>query len=131
VGRSGSGKSTLLACLAGLDDPDAGTVTVAGQRISRIGEAARTRLRARTIGVLLQSSNLIEHLTVAANVTLAQSLAGHRGATANVMALLADAATACGAALVVATHDPAVAARPPLRWRLDDGVLHTCPAADR
>jgi len=79
VGPSGSGKSTLLGCLAGLDDPDAGTVTVAGRRISRVGEAARTRLRARHIGVLLQSSNLIGHLTVAANVALAQSLAGRRG----------------------------------------------------
>ena len=50
---------------------------------------------------------------------------------AAVIARLVDSAAAYGAALVVATHDPAVAARLGLRWRLDDGVLHTCPGADR
>src|SRR5436190_2114051 len=46
VGPSGSGKSTLLACLAGLDEPDGGTVWVAGERLSRRPEPDRAALRA-------------------------------------------------------------------------------------
>jgi putative ABC transport system ATP-binding protein len=76
TGPSGSGKSTLLSCLAGLDDPDGGTVTIAGERLSRRTEEQRARLRAREIGVLFQSTNLVGHLTVAENITLAQRLAG-------------------------------------------------------
>jgi putative ABC transport system ATP-binding protein len=74
IGPSGSGKSTLLACLAGLDEPDGGHVTIAGQRISRRDEATRARLRARWIGMLLQSGNLLEHLSVAQNIRAAQAL---------------------------------------------------------
>jgi putative ABC transport system ATP-binding protein len=77
-GPSGSGKSTLLGCLAGLDDPDGGSVLVDGLRISHRPEPTRARLRAERIGVLAQSNNLLEHLTVEANVRLAQSLAGRR-----------------------------------------------------
>lgn len=76
MGPSGSGKSTMLACMAGLDEPDGGHVVVAGQRMSRRPEAARSALRARWIGVLQQSGNLLEHLTVAQNVRLAQELGG-------------------------------------------------------
>lgn len=76
VGPSGSGKSTLLHCLAGIDDPDGGMVSVADQRISRRPEPERARLRAEHIGVLFQAENLVEHLTVEDNVLLAQRLAG-------------------------------------------------------
>lgn len=76
TGPSGSGKSTLLACLAGLDEPDGGMVHVAGQAISRRPEPERAALRARHIGMLFQSANLLEHLTVDQNVALAQRLAG-------------------------------------------------------
>jgi putative ABC transport system ATP-binding protein len=75
VGPSGSGKSTLLACLAGLDEPDGGHVIIAGQRITRRPEATRAGLRARWIGMLLQSGNLLEHLSVAQNIEAAQALA--------------------------------------------------------
>jgi putative ABC transport system ATP-binding protein len=75
MGPSGSGKSTLLLCLAGLDEPDGGRVVVAGQRMSRRPEAERAALRARTLGVLLQSANLVEHLSVADNVRLQLHLA--------------------------------------------------------
>ncbi|HUY60498.1 MAG TPA: ATP-binding cassette domain-containing protein [Candidatus Dormibacteraeota bacterium] len=78
LGPSGSGKSTLLACLAGLDEPQGGTVRVAGQRLTRTPEARRAALRARSVGVLFQSANLVEHLSVAGNVALAQRLAGSR-----------------------------------------------------
>lgn len=76
VGPSGSGKSTLLACLAGLDEPDGGHVDVMGERLSRRPEATRARLRARHIGMLMQSGNLFDHLTVSSNIALQIELAG-------------------------------------------------------
>lgn len=77
TGPSGSGKSTLVACLTGLDDPDGGTVTVAGQRLSRRPEADRAAIRARHIGVVFQHGNLLDHLDLVANIALAQRLVGH------------------------------------------------------
>ena len=74
TGPSGSGKSTLLACLAGVDEPDGGAVSVAGQRLTRRPEAERARLRARYIGVVFQSGNLIDHLSVSDNILLARRL---------------------------------------------------------
>jgi putative ABC transport system ATP-binding protein len=76
TGPSGSGKSTLLACLAGLDEPDGGMVRVDGERLSRRSEEERARVRARRIGMLFQQANLVGHLSVTDNVTLAQRLAG-------------------------------------------------------
>ena len=78
TGPSGSGKSTLLACLAGMDDPDGGSVRIDGQRISHRREAERASMRARHIGVLFQNANLLEHLTVAQNLSLARSFAGRK-----------------------------------------------------
>jgi putative ABC transport system ATP-binding protein len=74
TGPSGSGKSTLLACLAGLDEPDGGSVSVDGTRISRRPEEDRARIRGARIGMLFQHSNLVGHLSVADNVTLAQRI---------------------------------------------------------
>jgi putative ABC transport system ATP-binding protein len=76
TGPSGSGKSTLLACLAGLDEPDGGMVRVDGERLSRRSEEERAEVRARRIGMLFQQANLVGHLSVTDNVTLAQRLAG-------------------------------------------------------
>jgi putative ABC transport system ATP-binding protein len=74
TGPSGSGKSTLLHLLAGLDDPDGGSVHVAGERLSHRSPAAAARLRARHIGVLTQTSGLFAHLTLEENVRFAASL---------------------------------------------------------
>jgi putative ABC transport system ATP-binding protein len=79
TGPSGSGKSTLLACLAGMDDPDGGSVHVAGQRISHRREPERAHIRDRHIGMLFQQVNLRDHLTVRNNLALVRSLAGRRG----------------------------------------------------
>jgi putative ABC transport system ATP-binding protein len=76
TGPSGSGKSTLLACLAGLDEPDGGTVHVHGERMSRRSERARAALRARSIGIVFQEGNLLDHLTVDDNLALVQRIAG-------------------------------------------------------
>ncbi len=75
-GPSGSGKSTLLHCLAGLDEPDGGTVTIAGERLTRRPEPERAAIRARHVGLLFQTDNLLEHLDVAGNVAFARRLAG-------------------------------------------------------
>jgi putative ABC transport system ATP-binding protein len=77
VGPSGSGKSTLLACICGLDEPDGGVVRIDGNVMTRRPEVRRAELRARFIGVLSQTGNLIDHLDVEANVRLCQRLAGH------------------------------------------------------
>ncbi len=76
TGPSGSGKSTLLACIAGLDEPDGGLVCIAGEPLSRRPEAERARLRSRCIGMLFQSGNLVDHLTVRRNMELVQSIHG-------------------------------------------------------
>ena len=75
MGPSGSGKSTLLACLAGLDEPDGGVVSLMGRRLSRRSEPERAAIRAAGIGILLQSGNLFPHLSVEENVRLQMRLA--------------------------------------------------------
>ncbi len=75
MGPSGSGKSTLLSCLVGLDEPDGGHVELVGRRLTRKPEAERAAMRAAEIGILLQSRNLFEHLSVADNMRLQMRLA--------------------------------------------------------
>jgi putative ABC transport system ATP-binding protein len=75
MGPSGSGKSTLLACLAGLDEPDGGYVKLLGERLTRRSETARAGRRATDIGIVLQSGNLLEHLSIEDNVRLKMWLA--------------------------------------------------------
>jgi putative ABC transport system ATP-binding protein len=75
VGPSGSGKSTLIACLTGLDEPDGGWVKVNGERLTRRSETVRARLRAQNFGVMLQSANLFQHLTVEENIRFQMQIA--------------------------------------------------------
>jgi putative ABC transport system ATP-binding protein len=83
VGPSGSGKSTLLGLLAGLDTPAAGTVTLAGQSVNRMSEDERARFRAKYIGFVFQTFQLIPTLTAIENVLVPLELsAGSNGAAA-------------------------------------------------
>jgi putative ABC transport system ATP-binding protein len=186
TGPSGSGKSTLLACLAGLDEPDGGMVTVDGERLSRRPEEQRAALRASKLGMLYQQANLVGHLSVADNVALAQRLGDcadphdwrarlleHCGITARAAArpsqlsggelaraglavalandppvLLADEPTGeldevtaqrvltllrdradAGTAVLIVTHNPAVAAGADREIRLRDGRIDDGPAS--
>ena len=70
LGASGSGKSTLLGLLAGLDVPTGGSVRVFGEELFALTEDGRARLRARRIGFVFQSFQLLPHLTALENVML-------------------------------------------------------------
>src|SRR5436190_6925943 len=71
LGRSGSGKSTLLHLIGGLDRPEAGTIEVAGERVTGAGERALSRLRRRRVGFVFQFFHLLPELSGEANVLLA------------------------------------------------------------
>ncbi len=74
MGPSGSGKSTLLNVMAGIDRPTSGSVVVAGTRLDHMSEGAMARWRARHIGYVFQTYNLIPVLTAAENVELPLAL---------------------------------------------------------
>jgi putative ABC transport system ATP-binding protein len=76
MGASGSGKTTLLNCLSGLDDIDSGTVTVQGRDLFAMSDADRTEHRARSMGFVFQSFNLIPVFTAVENVELPLLLTG-------------------------------------------------------
>ncbi|HEX2049244.1 MAG TPA: ABC transporter ATP-binding protein [Actinomycetota bacterium] len=76
MGPSGSGKTTLLNCLSGLDDVDGGTVEVEGEDLHAMSDARRSVHRARKMGFIFQSFNLIPVFTAAENVELPLLLAG-------------------------------------------------------
>ena len=77
IGPSGSGKSTLLMVMAGLERPDQGAVTVAGQDIGKLDEDALARFRGRQIGIVFQSFHLIPTMTALENVAVPLELAGN------------------------------------------------------
>ena len=169
TGFLGSGKTTLLNLLSSLVRADVGAVEVAGQDLTQLGESARDRFRARSVGYMFQSFHLLDGFTALENVELGESFAGrkvdrveaqtlleglelgHRldyspsqlsigqqarvalaralagspqliladeptgaldGRTAErILELLLERGQALGATLVVATHDPEIAAR--------------------
>ncbi len=76
MGPSGSGKSTLMHCLAGLDQPTAGTVAVAGQALEEMDDDALTRFRRDHVGFVFQAFNLLPMLTAGQNIWLPTELAG-------------------------------------------------------
>jgi ABC-type lipoprotein export system ATPase subunit len=76
-GESGCGKTTFLHLVAGLLRPDSGTIRIAGESMTSGDEADRDRLRARRLGLVFQSFNLLQGFTITENLFLAQSFAGH------------------------------------------------------
>ncbi|WP_226667435.1 ABC transporter ATP-binding protein [Microbulbifer aggregans] len=80
TGASGSGKSTLLGLLAGLDRPTEGRIWLANQEITAMDEEQRAELRARCVGFVFQTFQLLPGLTARENVMLPSELRGERNA---------------------------------------------------
>jgi len=90
LGPSGSGKSTLLGLVAGLDQPTAGRIQVAGVDVTALDEDGLARFRRDHVGYVFQSYHLIPTLTARENVAVPLELAGRRDATDRARALLAE-----------------------------------------
>jgi putative ABC transport system ATP-binding protein len=73
-GESGKGKTTFLHLIAGLFDPSRGEVILGGKSLATLSDAARSSLRRENIGVIFQKLNLLDHLTVAENISLSLPL---------------------------------------------------------
>ena len=82
VGASGSGKSTLLSIIAGLDVPSTGTVRLAGKDLFKLDEDERAAVRAKRLGFVFQSFQLLGNLNAIENVMLPLELLGRRDARA-------------------------------------------------
>ena len=76
MGKSGSGKTTLLHCIAGIELPDSGTIEIAGTSIVALPEAERDRFRARQLGYVFQTFNLLPGFSALENVLLAMAFTG-------------------------------------------------------
>jgi len=79
VGPSGSGKSTLFHIIGGLTPPTTGEVRVAGEDLSALTDAGRTRLRRGMVGFVFQKFNLLPNLTARDNIAVARFIAGKNG----------------------------------------------------
>ena len=88
LGPSGSGKSSLMAVIAGLERPDSGAVALAGQELGGLNEDDLARLRGRSLGIILQSFQLLPTMTAIENVAVPLELAGASDARARARAEL-------------------------------------------
>lgn len=89
MGPSGSGKSTFLHLASGLLVPDRGTIEVGGADVTKMSDAAASKFRRRHEGVVFQSFNLIETMSVAENIVLAAKLDHAKTDTARLAELVA------------------------------------------
>jgi putative ABC transport system ATP-binding protein len=88
VGASGSGKSTLLSIVAGLDTPSSGRVEIDGIDFFALDEDGRAALRAKQMGFVFQSFQLLPHMTALENVMLPLELRGDANAKEAAIAML-------------------------------------------
>lgn len=88
IGSSGSGKSTLLSLLAGLDIPSGGSIEIQNNPFSRLDEDGRAAIRAKSMGFVFQSFQLLPSLTALENVMLPLQLKNHANAEALSLASL-------------------------------------------
>src|SRR5882724_1159897 len=77
MGPSGCGKSTLLHLMGGLLTPSSGDISIDGENLAKLSDAARTDLRRRKIGFIFQRFNLFPTLTAEGNLKLAEHIAGN------------------------------------------------------
>ncbi|HUC17193.1 MAG TPA: ABC transporter ATP-binding protein [Acetobacteraceae bacterium] len=89
IGPSGSGKTSLLMLLAGLERATSGSIHIAGQDLSTLGEDQLARFRRTHIGIVFQAFHLIPGMTALENVMVPLELAGHRDAEPTARAALA------------------------------------------
>ena len=80
IGPSGSGKTSLLMLLAGLDRPTAGTLSVAGHDLARMGEDALARFRREHVGIVFQAFHLVPTMTAIENVAVPLEFSGRADA---------------------------------------------------
>ena len=136
MGPSGSGKSTLMHCLAGLDTPTGGTVTIGDADLSRMDDRQLTLLRRERIGFVFQQFNLLPTLTAEENIRLPLDIAGRTvvfadeptgnldsRAGAEVLGFLQHSVRELGQTVVMVTHDPSAAAYADTVVFLADGRL--------
>lgn len=76
MGPSGCGKTTLLNCLSGIDDYDSGEISIAGASLRQMNDKARTLYRARNMGFIFQTFNLLPVITAVENVELPLLVSG-------------------------------------------------------
>jgi putative ABC transport system ATP-binding protein len=88
VGRSGCGKTTLLHVIAGISNPDSGSVELDGCDITSLSEPGRDRIRADKIGYVFQTFNLLPGFSALENVLLAMTFAAGRADARRAAALL-------------------------------------------
>lgn len=89
-GRSGCGKTTLLNCVSGLTTVDAGSITIGGRDLVKLPEVARDRFRARFIGFVFQTFNLLPAFSALENVMLGMTFTGQAKDTSRAEKLLTD-----------------------------------------
>ena len=86
VGASGAGKSTLLHILGTLDVPDAGTLTIAGEEVSRLKSARLSAFRNRHLGFVFQSHHLLGEFSALENILVPALIAGESRTAAEMRA---------------------------------------------